>query len=104
MVLCAGMGSSLPIEEAICSTSGQGAAPANRAFTGSRPDLDRYRHSSRSSHKQYRLLARSDARSQDFQRGGLDFQRAAKLRVDQLVNCVQGYVCSCTTHSFFGHL
>ncbi|CAK0786995.1 hypothetical protein CVIRNUC_010211 [Coccomyxa viridis] len=34
--------------------------------------------------------ARADARSQDFQRGGLDFHRAAKLRLDQLVNRVQG--------------
>ena len=83
------------LEEAVCSTSGQGGlahgSAAQRPFSGRRPGLGKSLQSGRSNEKRHTLLARADARSQDFQRGGLDFQRAAKLRLDQLVNRVQGY-------------
>ena len=82
------------LEEAVCSTSGQGGlahgSASQRPFSDRRPGLGRSQRSSRSNQKRYTLLARADARSQDFQRAGLDFQRAAKLRLDQLVNRVQG--------------
>ena len=56
----------------------------------------------RSNERRHALLARADARSQEFQRAGLDFQRAAKLRVDQLVNRVQGCDMHCILHQLLG--
>lgn len=87
---------SLPIEEAVCSTSASAPTLAHgsgtqRPFSGGQADLGRRQRHIRSNQRRYTLLARADARSQDFQRAGLDFQRAAKLRLDQLVNRVQGY-------------
>ena len=89
----------LPVEEAICSTSScQGCSThgsgAQRPFSGGSPDLSRSRRSGRNGHRRHLLVARADARREDFQRGGLDFRRAAKMRLNQLLNRVQG----CVTH------
>ena len=85
--------SGLLVEEAVCSASqGVHANVGQLPFTGCRASLGTHSRHSRSRQRRCALRARADARSQDFQRGGLDFHRAAKLRLDQLVNRVQGYV------------
>ena len=86
-------GSGLLHEEAVCSTSqGVHANAVQLPFTACRANLGTHLRHSRSRQRRCALTARADARSQDFQRGGLDFHRAAKLRLDQLVNRVQGCV------------
>ena len=88
---------SLPVEEAVCSTSScQGSSThgsgAQRPFSGGSPDLSRSWRSGGNGHRRHLLVARADARREDFQRGGLDFRRAAKMRLNQLLNRVQGCV------------
>ena len=88
---------SLPVEEAVCSTSScQGCSihesGGQRPFLSGSPDLRRSRRNGRNGHRRHLLVARADARREDFQRGGLDFRRAAKMRLNQLLNRVQGCV------------